>query len=91
MLKFIQILLLVVIYIAIGEWLILVRSGFNTAREFAEHLVMDDEDTRACRDRVINAYGEGGLRITIMLVTVLLVVTAPIVVLISAIKNLLLK
>jgi hypothetical protein len=62
MLKFLIIILLVAIYVAISYWLIS-KEGFGTAREYAQYL-MDDADgdfacfLEICRDK----YGEQWIR-----------------------------
>ena len=62
MLKFLIIILLVAIYVAISYWLMSIE-GFDTAREYAQYLMDDaDEDFAYLLERCRNKYGEQWIR-----------------------------
>jgi hypothetical protein len=58
MLKFLVIMLVVAIYVAISYWLIS-KEGFDTAREYAQYLINDADGYFKYRiERGRNKYGE---------------------------------
>lgn len=79
MLKILEIILLVAIYVAISYWLIS-KEGFDTAREYAQYLMSDTysgfgQYIETCRNR----YGESWVRVFTVAYSIEIVLILPII------------
>ena len=79
MLKFLVIMLVVAIYVAISYWLIS-KDGFDTAREYAQYLIDDADGNFAYLiERCRNIYGEQWVRKFAVVYSIEIVLILPIV------------
>lgn len=78
MLKFLIIILLVAIYVAISYWLMSI-DGFDTAREYAQYLMDDaDGDFAYLLERCRNKYGEQWIRKFTVVYSIEIILILPI-------------
>jgi hypothetical protein len=78
MLKFLIIILLVAIYVAISYWLIS-KEGFGTAREYAQYLMDDADGYFACLiERYRNKHGEQWVRKFTVVYSIEIILILPI-------------
>ena len=88
MLKFLVIILLVAIYVAISYWLIS-KEGFDTAREYAQYLINDADGYFAYLIEINrNKYGEQWMRKFTVVYSIEIVLLLPILSVLFEIKYL---